>query len=115
MKTGTRMGLLAVGMVALTALAMDRNNNGVSDVYERFYSLDAVALESDLDGDGFISRDEAVFGTDPRSATSRPAIALTDVGGARQLRWQSVRGVRYRIESSSDLAAWSQMGGYPHR
>lgn len=104
------MGVAVVGLVAATALAVDQNNNGVSDLYEQKYSLDTSLLDYDLDGDGLTCRQEAAFGTDPRDGASRPVTSLSVVAGVPTFRWKSVSGVRYQVESSSNLSTWSAVG-----
>ncbi len=104
------MGFAAAALVGLTALAVDRNSNGVSDIYERWYSVDGAQLDSDPDGDGFTCRQEAEFGTDPHNAASLPCAFLVNGSGDVSVSWQSIAGVRYQLESSSDLATWESVG-----
>ena len=110
MKTFTRMGMATLGLAAVTALAVDQNGNGVSDLYEQRHSLDTSLLDIDLDGDGFTCRQEAAFGTDPRDAASRPSVAIASPAGTMVIKWQSVAGILYQVESSTNMVAWSALG-----
>ena len=57
----------------------DDDNDGMSDTFERVYSLNPLfagdAVE-DTDRDGYSNRDEGVAGTDPTDADSRPFSVL---------------------------------------
>ncbi len=110
MRIPTRTGLITIGLVAFTALAVDQNNNGVSDMYERLYSIDPSMLDLDLDGDGLTCRQEAEFGTDPRNAASLPCAVVASATGGLELHWDSVVGIRYQIQSSVDLTGWVAVG-----
>ena len=62
----------------------------------------------DTDGDGTPDSLEALFGTNPASGGSLPAVTLSvnGVSGAVTLSWPSVAGVAYRVENSDNLASW---------
>ena len=53
---------------------MDKNSNGLSDVWEQLYDASALQLLGDEDNDGFSNLDECVAGTDPRDPDSRPGL-----------------------------------------
>jgi hypothetical protein len=63
----------------------------------------------DSDGDGVPDSTEALFGTNPASASSRPAAAAAVAPGTGHVTvtWPFVAGVTYRVETSTDLASWS--------
>lgn len=65
----------------------------------------------DTDGDGTPDSLEALFGTDPASGGSLPAVTLSvnGVTGAVTLAWPSVAGVAYRVENSDNLASWTAL------
>src|SRR6185436_19794354 len=63
---------------SVTGQFLDRNANGMSDIWELLYNRPGAALtvtpHVDSDGDGVPNRLEAVAGTDPNDATSVPRI-----------------------------------------
>jgi hypothetical protein len=62
----------------------------------------------DRDGDGVSDEAEALFGTNPDSPGSAPAVTITaNPGGGLTLTWPSVPGVVYRVESSTPLSGWT--------
>ncbi len=95
-------------LLALPASAtLDRNADGISDVWAGLHPS-AGAPTADPDGDGASNRAEAQAGTDPSSASSRLAATTErDASGNLVLRWPSVTGKHYQIESSTDLANWA--------
>lgn len=73
--------------------------------------------EADADGDGHLNWQEFLAGTDPSNRESRLKIfaesfAQNISNGPRELKWPSVRGVKYQVESSSALsgAPWIPVG-----
>lgn len=63
--------------------------------------------QGDHDADGVINADEDVAGTDPLDAGSLFGwVSITKGGGSVALRYRSVPGRLYTIESSVDLLAW---------
>ena len=72
--------------------------------------------DTDTDGDGWTDEQEFFLGTDPQdpqdhfvvSVSSTTAFNPTDGEYEYQLRWKSVPGRIYTIESSSDLEIWTQ-------
>ncbi len=97
---------LAAGLLPLAAI-VDRDGDGVSDVWAAQHPLVDEAAADD-DGDGFLNRDEALAGTDALDSLDRPEAALrpSPAGGLR-LHWRGVVHRRYRIETSTDLSAWT--------
>lgn len=97
--------LLALAAAPLVAL-IDRDGDGVSDVWTAQHPLVGEAAADD-DGDGTSNRVEALAGTDPSDAASRPGAWLQPgaTGGLR-LHWRGVVHRRYCIETSSDLKSW---------
>ncbi len=101
---------LALGSSPLAAI-VDRNGDGLSDVWAALYHLPAGATAgADPDGDGFSNAQEALAGTDPLNAGSRfAATPLTDAAGNLVLRWRGAWGKRYLLESSTDLKTWTAL------
>lgn len=88
----------------------DRDGDGLPDDWEILHGLDPDVPDShlDRDGDGLSNGQEYRLGTDPRSAGSRFAARLAPPAGGGEgldLSWDSVPGMRYRIERSPDLLA----------
>lgn len=102
-------GLLV--MASSSAQVIDRNDNGISDVWETSYP-GITDWDIDGDGDSFTFRQEAQAGTNPYDSNSLPQLRelLPAVDDQMILRWQSVRGIRYRVFVSRDLSEWKPVG-----
>ncbi|MBK8476299.1 MAG: hypothetical protein IPL39_08250 [Opitutaceae bacterium] len=99
---------LAAALASPFCAALDRNRDGISDIWTTAYPAAGVPT-ADLDGDGFSTLAEALAGTNPASAANRfTAATETDPSGSLGLRWLSVPGKRYTLEASSDLRHWSE-------
>jgi uncharacterized protein (DUF1800 family) len=90
---------------------IDRNGNGMSDVWEAAHG-ESLDPDEDLDGDGFSNRDESLSGTDPFDAESRLEIGSVErpAGSLVRVEWPTVAGVRYRLVASSNLRHWYPVG-----
>src|SRR5688572_7799128 len=82
------------------AAGLDRNRNGLNDVWELLFQGSALPPGADSDGDGFSNASESGAGTDPSDPSSFPSIRL----GNSALSWLSVPGKRYSIFSASNLS-----------
>ena len=105
------MAAALTGVSPLPAI-IDRNNDGLSDVWAALYRLPAGATAgADSDGDGQTNAQEALAGTDPRDAGSRFAVSppQTDAAGNLVLRWRGAWGKRYLVEGSADLTTWTAL------
>lgn len=106
-----RRGLL-LGLCLLTSAAagqgIDRNANGMSDVWESAYGASGLAPGGDADGDGFTNLQEARAGTNPFDARSRPSLEVptTPAPNTVRLRWPSLAGKSYTVEVSTDFTNW---------
>ena len=90
---------------------LDRNNDGISDVWAALYP-NIGAPTADPDGDGVTNVAEAQAGTDPTNPSSRfIATAARDASGSLVVRWPSVAGKYYFVETSNDLLAWTPLAG----
>ncbi len=98
-------------MVAIRAPAsaagLDRNKNGLNDVWELLFQGGALLPGTDPDGDGFSNAAESDAGTDPADAGSYPSVAIQRWPGSTRLGWASVPGKRYTVLGSQNLALWT--------
>jgi hypothetical protein len=101
----------------------DSNNNGLSDVWERFYNNDNLFpssspyfAEDDPDADGWTNSDEAVAGSNPFSAALPEGWVRTtmqahpEADGCFLLSWPSMMGKAYRLSVSTNLVDWADFG-----
>jgi hypothetical protein len=92
-----------------TNLQIDRNGDGISDVWAAIYSSPG-APSADPDGDGQSNLLESRAGTDPNDPSSHFAATCTfDAAGNVVVQWPSVAGKHYVLETSSDLATWTPL------
>ena len=65
----------------------------------------------DTDGDGIPDSHEALFGTDPASGGSVPAVtvAVAPGTGAVTLSWPSAPGIRYTVQTATGLQVWTDV------
>ncbi len=109
LRTILRVGLVAALLALPLWATLDRDRDGVSDVWTALHPS-AVPPSADADGDGSTNAAEALAGTDPTSPASVFAvIPQRDLSGSLVVRWDGVRGKRYRVESSVDLRAWTAL------
>ena len=85
--------------------AIDRNGNGLDDIWEIIYGASALSAGDDADGDGFSNAAESLAGTNPFDATSVPRLRLSFLPpSVVQLVWDSFPGKMYAIQSRPNLA-----------
>jgi hypothetical protein len=115
---------IAANRAALKKLFLDAakitdvDSDRLPDDWELRYfgSLDATA-EADADGDGSTNFNEFAFGTDPKDATSKPALLPTLVKNSSEsslaLKFFRRAGdfITYQIETSSTLDNWISASG----
>jgi len=89
--------------------AIDRNGNGMSDVWEMVYHAGALAPGVDTDGDGFSNLDESRAGTNPFDPASFPYFGFgVAIPSELALQWNTLPGKRYIIQSRTNLTgAWT--------
>jgi sugar phosphate isomerase/epimerase len=110
MRPLARLATLTLALLTATALraTVDFDGDGVSDIWRETYP-NVGAATADPDGDGATNLAESLAGTNPSDRTSNLVASAqeTDASGNTRLRWSGVAGKRYRIDSSTDLAAWT--------
>jgi uncharacterized protein (DUF1800 family) len=93
------------------ALAIDDDNDGLSDVWQLGFGPKAFA-GADPDGDGQINEREDEAGTNPYAASSRHALFDVSSPQANHIRisWPGVSGKIYDVAVSRDLSEWESTG-----
>jgi uncharacterized protein (DUF1800 family) len=98
-----------VVFAASTASAiLDQNNNQQSDIWESLFGAIALNPSIDTDQDGFTNLQEAVAGTNPLDANSKPTMQIEIVGASATTTWSSIPGKRYTVSTNGalDSAGW---------
>ena len=91
-------------LAARSHAAIDRNGNGLDDVWEIIYGASALTAAGDADGDGYSNAAEARAGTNPFDASSVPRLRLGFLfPSVAQLTWDSFPGKHYTIQSRLSL------------
>jgi len=94
--------------------SVDVNTNGMSDVWETAYAAQALPPDGDADLDGQSNYQESIAGTDPFDPQSVFRVeSLASVDAAFLIRWQSVAGRRYQVETTNSVAQDWQAQGAP--
>jgi|GEM_PF-3782071 len=92
-------------------IAIDRDYDGMSDVWQFLHGIPANSGALDFDGDGFSNLVEAQFGSDPRSGSQFLNPRVTRGGGGTTiLSWPTKPGKIYHVEKTSDLVSWGSTG-----
>jgi hypothetical protein len=82
--------------------ALDANNNGLSDVWEKIYAVTNPGLAADPDSDGQSNSQEALAGTDPLDGNSVFRLDAHFYSKAQVIAWKSVPGLYYQAEIAID-------------
>lgn len=107
----------ATAVVNLTVVPpADTDGDGIADAWESAagFALGDAAPGADADGDGLSNLFEYLTHTDPMDASSglRPPQVEPLAGGAFRLKWNSVGGVRYRLQFSDGDEAGNYNGQF---
>jgi hypothetical protein len=106
---GSLLVVAALGLLSLPSLALDQNNDGISDVFAAKVLVETGTGNParDLDGDGASDVTEFLFGTDPKSSNSVPLYKPRhDPSGVYRLT-PTMTGAKYGLETSTDLRTWT--------
>ncbi len=104
MKTWVAICALVMFGVSISPAAVDRNGNGMSDIWEMVYGASALSPNVDTDGDGFSNLQESLAGTNPFDPASHPQLRFNFISpSAVSFSWDSVAGKRYYIQSRTNL------------
>ena len=100
--------LVGFTLSAHAANVTDLDGDGMSDVWQRVYSIATGDTGSDPDGDGFTNAQESRAGTNPHDPASRlHLVSSTFNATTATLTWKSENGKKYDIEDSNDLTTWT--------
>lgn len=98
--------VLLLTIAAAARAAVDRNRNGMSDVWEMIYGASALSPGADTDGDGYSNEDESRAGTNPFDAGSFPSLQINSESPVLvELVWSSLAGKRYTLQSRTSFAS----------
>jgi uncharacterized protein (DUF1800 family) len=98
---------LCLGIASYAFAELDKDSNGLSDVWESRFNAVGLDAGQDADLDGFTNQQEAVAGTNPLDAQSFPALDLRLSGANVQPTWLAQAGKRYQLYASDSLASGS--------
>lgn len=100
---------LGGGDPVIDPATLDTDEDGLNDAFETLHGLnleDPADAVLDLDNDGYTNFDEFRAQTSPSDPQSRLYISAVLASESQVgLRWASVPGVNYQLESTTDLAA----------
>ena len=90
--------------------SLDADSDGLMDINETEVFHTDPGLR-DSDGDSMPDGDEVFSGTDPLDAESVLSINLTEENGIYLLNWESILGIGYTVETTTDLnSIWTKFG-----
>jgi hypothetical protein len=95
----------------LGVAAIDRAGNRSVEICTDILVLDPL---SDPDGDGVLTRDEEIAGTDALAGSQRFTVGLSATSGSLMIQWPGRNGRTYSIERTATLAlpAWEPLAGF---
>jgi len=92
----------------------DSNGDGLPDDWQaQYWGPDSAlwpAAGADSDGDGVSNQREFLAGTNPADAASQLKARLLPTAQGVRLAWDTVPGLVYQVEASSDLKSWQRLG-----
>src|SRR5574340_283615 len=90
----------ALAMAAyLSARTIDRNGNGMSEIWELIYAAANLPPNGDADGDGVSNLGESIAGTNPCDANSVPRIGSVACSGTNvRVSLSCALGKQYQLQ-----------------
>jgi uncharacterized protein (DUF1800 family) len=103
---------LGFALITTGAFAIDRDGDGMCDVWEARYHAEALAPDSDFDHDSFTNLTESLAGTDPLEGRSFPQVVLgVNIGETVEIVLPTKEGNTYQLQSSGRLdGGWKRVG-----
>ena len=101
---------IVAGTVDIGAYEFQSPGSPISYAWLQSFGLptDGSADNADPDGDGLLTWQEWVCGTNPTNALSAlRLLSVSPTGDGVTVKWQSVAGVNYFVERSSEMSAWT--------
>jgi|GEM_PF-5321514 len=99
-------------LAAANVHAIDQDGDGMSDVWQKKYSVPSADANNDYNGTGMTNIQKSLLGLDPRAANvvfkvqQIPDPAHNEL----RLRMSTAVGKKYQMESSTDLKNWTAVG-----
>jgi uncharacterized protein (DUF1800 family) len=98
-------------LISSLAHAIDRDGNGMCDVWQARFGVNAANIDSD--GDGVVNSEEETAGTDPLSSASRFTVKSIAANSNVIVSTTPVVGKRYRLQSApSPAGPWTSVGSW---
>ncbi len=99
------------GCLISPSFAIDRNGNGMCDVWETRYAVGNLDPAGDADGNGMSNRLESIAGTNPFLAQSQFRISSVSMDSGVVVRITAEPGKSYQLFSAAALTGpWSAVG-----
>ena len=96
---------------AAYAQPVDRNLDGMGDLWQHLYSISTDDRTRDFDQDGMTNEEEADAGTNPHDPTEHSKLAITaTTTNSAAITWFGVLGKRYELEHGPSPTLWSTTG-----
>lgn len=99
--------------VATSATDLDRDGNGLPDLWEALNKASGLSAAGDADSDGWSNLAEAALGTDPLDPQSRLISQIKEDAGTMYFEWSALPHVTSVLEESSDLGRLDAWGDSP--
>jgi len=107
------LSLSVWAILGTSAVAIDLNSDGMSDIWQQRFGAQALVAGSDDDDDGFTNGDEAVAGTDPFDSSDFPqqgAMSAGPGGNPMIMEFPTKAGKWYQLLESRDLQNFVPVG-----
>ena len=108
----TALACLCV-LTPLSAARIDRDADGLPDVWQQRYRADHLAPERDKDKDGYTNAEEAEAGTDPFDPSDYPQFATVTADPTSEqvtLTFPTQSGKLYQLHESTSLGGFNILG-----